>query len=159
MQLKETLTHVNKQLKSSRERMQSQYNKKLNFFDYKVGAKVWVKKKNHKTGENRKLAPRKTGPWTIRRKCNNGVNYEVVNDSDKKVKIIHHNRLYPYNTPPPRNDLQSDQSDDYCSETTSDESDKDLPRRYPSRIRSRPERDGYVSWDVADEIIRDDEPL
>ena len=106
MQLKETLTHVNKQLKSSRERMQSQCNKKLNFFDYKVGAKVWVKKKNYKTGENRKLAPRKTGPWTIWRKCNNGVNYEVVNDSDKKVKIIHHNILYPYNTPPPRNDLQ-----------------------------------------------------
>ena len=54
-----------------------QYNKKLKFNDYIEGDKVWLKAKYYKTGENRKLAPRRGGPWTVLRKLPNGVNFEI----------------------------------------------------------------------------------
>ena len=64
--------------------MQKQYNKNVRFNNYKVGDKAWLKVKHYKTGENRKLSPRKTGPWTILEKLPNGVNFRVINDLSKK---------------------------------------------------------------------------
>ena len=72
---------VNTQLEITRTHMQAQYNNKLNFNDYKVGDQAWLKKKYYKTGENRKLSPRRTGPWTIVDKMPNGVNFRVRNNS------------------------------------------------------------------------------
>ena len=94
IQMSETMKKVRVALKVSRSQMQKEYNKKVQFFDYKAG-EGWMKKKRFKPGENRKLSPRKTGPWTVIRKCNNGVNCEIENDKNKKQNIIHHNRLYP----------------------------------------------------------------
>ena len=71
------------------------YNKNLRFIDYTVGQKVWVKVKHYKTGENRKLAPRRDGPWTIVDKLPNGVNFRVEN-SRKQQKTVHHDRLSPF---------------------------------------------------------------
>ena len=81
IRLKIIYEQVNTQLEITRIQMQSQYNKKLNFNDYKVGDQAWLKKKYYKTGENRKLSPRKTGPWTIIDKMQNGVNFRVRNNA------------------------------------------------------------------------------
>ena len=82
-------------LKLSKEAMMKQYNKKLKFNDYIEGDKVWLKVKYYKTGENRKLAPRRGGPWTVLRKLPNGVNFEIKHETTKEVKIVHHDRLTP----------------------------------------------------------------
>ena len=36
-----------------------------------------IKYKHYKTGENRKLAPRRGGPWIVLEKLPNGVNFKV----------------------------------------------------------------------------------
>ena len=93
--MNETINKLVKHLEISRERMQLQYNISVRFFNYKICDKVWVEKKTLKTGENKKLAPRTIGPWSIIGKCVNGVNYEISNDDDKSKKTVHHNRLHP----------------------------------------------------------------
>ncbi len=80
-------------LQLNKEKMQQQYNKSLRFFDHQPGEKVWLKVKFYKTGENRKLAPRRQGPWTILRKLPNGVNFEIINDNTQETKVVHHDRL------------------------------------------------------------------
>ena len=69
-----------------------QYNKKLNFNDYIEGN---MKVKYYKTGENRKLAPRRGGPWIVLRKLPNDVNFEIKNIATKEVKIVPCDRLTP----------------------------------------------------------------
>ena len=86
---------VIRQLKLSKEAMAKQYNKRLKFNDYIEGDKVWLKVKFYKTGENRKLAPRRGGPWVVLRKLPNGVNFEIKNVATREVKIVHHDRLTP----------------------------------------------------------------
>ena len=93
--LQDVFDHVVKSLQINKKRMQEQYNKNLRFIDYTVGQKVWVKVKHYKTGENRKLAPRRDGPWTIVDKLPNGVNFRVEN-SRKQQKTVHHDRLSPF---------------------------------------------------------------
>ena len=75
--------------------MQKQYNENIRFNDYKPGDRAWLKKKYYKSGENRKLSPRKTGPWFIVEKLPNGVNFKVKNESSGIVQIVHHDRLIP----------------------------------------------------------------
>ena len=75
--------------------MQKQYNKKLNFRDYAAGEKVWLKVKFYKTGENRKLSPRRNGPWTVLSKLPNGVNFRIANDKTREEKVVHHDRISP----------------------------------------------------------------
>ena len=101
--------------------MQRQYNKNIRFYNYKVGDKVWVKMKYYKVGEHRKLSPRRSGPWTIREKLPNGLNFKVTNDSSKSEKIIHHDRLSPAKAMPSsqRNYI----SEDGVHDSTGDEED------------------------------------
>ena len=93
--LKDVYDTVITNLQLSKEKMQAQYNKNIRFIDHKAGDKVWLKVKYYKTGENRKLAPRRRGPWTVIKKLPNGVNFEIVNDQTKDKKIVHHDRLSP----------------------------------------------------------------
>ena len=93
--LKDVYDTVITNLQVSKEKMQAQYNKNIRFIDHKTGDKVWLKVKYYKTGENRKLAPRRRGPWTVVRKLPNGVNFEIVNDHTKNKKVVHHDRLSP----------------------------------------------------------------
>ena len=74
------------QLKLTDKQMQIKYNKKLKFIDYLPGQKVWLNTKYFKTGENRKCAPRRDGPWAIVEKLNNGVNFHIRNDNSKEFK-------------------------------------------------------------------------
>lgn len=86
---------VGQKLKLNKSVMQSQYKKKIHFKDYLQGAKVWLHVKYYKTGENRKLGPRRRGPWTIIRKLPNGVNFELEHNQTKETKLVHHDRLMP----------------------------------------------------------------
>jgi hypothetical protein len=86
---------VIEQLKLSKQFMMRQYNKRLRFNDYGEGDKVWLKVKHYKTGENRKLAPRREGPWIVLQKLPNGVNFKVKNESTNETKVVHHDRLTP----------------------------------------------------------------
>ena len=93
--LKEVFDHVIEHLKLSKIKMQKQYNRNLRFHDYKSGEKVWLKVKYYKTGENRKLSPRRNGPWTVIDKLPNGVNFNIFNDKSNESKVVHHDRLIP----------------------------------------------------------------
>ena len=93
--LNEVYRHVALSLGLNREQMQKQYNKNIRFHDYHVGEKVWLKTKYYKTGENKKLSPRRNGPWTIVDKLPNGLNFRIENDSTGNKKVVHHNRLTP----------------------------------------------------------------
>eukprot|EP00112_Aurelia_sp_Birch-Aquarium-sp1_P020335 Seg5217.3 transcript_id=Seg5217.3/GoldUCD/mRNA.D3Y31 product="Retrovirus-related Pol polyprotein from transposon 17.6" protein_id=Seg5217.3/GoldUCD/D3Y31 len=84
--------HVITKLEISKENMQRQYNTKLRFIDYSRDQKVWLKVKYNKTVENRKLAPRRTGPWKVIQKLPNGVNFEIENSNGEK-KVVHHDRI------------------------------------------------------------------
>ena len=93
--LRDTFDVVIQNLLLNKDKMQAQYNQKLRFIDHQDGDKVWLKVKFYKTGENRKLAPRRGGPWTVLRKLPNRVNFEIQNDKTKEKKIVHHDRLTP----------------------------------------------------------------
>ena len=92
--LKDTFAHVIENLKLSKIKMQKQYNKNIRFNDYESGQQVWLKVKHYKTGENRKLAPRRSGPWTVVRKLPNGVNFEIEN-TKKELIVVHYDCLLP----------------------------------------------------------------
>ncbi len=92
--LQDTFDHVIKALQLNQRKMQEQYNRGIRFHDYAVGQNVWLKVKHYKTGENRKLAPRRDGPWTIVQKLPNGVNFKIENRK-KEQKVVHHDRLLP----------------------------------------------------------------
>ncbi len=59
--LQDIFSQVADSLKLSKEKMQRYYNRNIRFIDYQAGDKVWLKVKHYKTGENRKLAPRRDG--------------------------------------------------------------------------------------------------
>ena len=69
--------------------MIKQCNRELKFNDYMEGDNVRLKVKFYKTGENRKLAPRRGGPWVLVRKLPNGVNFEIKNIATREVIIVH----------------------------------------------------------------------
>ena len=55
---------------------------------------MWLEKKHYRTGESRKLAQRRDGPWTVTERLPNGVNVSIRN-SNGKPKIVHHDQLIP----------------------------------------------------------------
>lgn len=93
--LNDVFEQVMSSLALSKKTMQRHYNKNIRFNDYKEGQKVWLKNKHYKSGENRKLAPRRNGPWFVLRKLPNGVNFRIEN-SRKEQKVVHHDRLLPF---------------------------------------------------------------
>ena len=104
--------------------MQRQYNTKLRFIDYSRGQQVWLKVKYYKTGENRKLAPRRTGPWKVIQKLPNGVNFEIENSNGEK-KVVHHDRIVPVVEKGFRN--QPTVQEQVSPNEESEDSDEDFP--------------------------------
>ncbi len=100
--------------------MQQQYNRNIRLNNFKNGQKVWLKVKHYKTGENRKLAPRRNGPGTVKRKLPNGVGFEIENDR-KEIKVVHNDRLSPVVDNGYKNDIEPDLNKD--SDVNSAESD------------------------------------
>ena len=68
-------------------RMLMQYNKNLRFHFNQVGQELWLKNGRDQEGEN-KLAPKRTGPWTVIKKMPNGVNFEIQSDNLHKKYIL-----------------------------------------------------------------------
>ena len=144
--------------------MQRQYNKKLNFCDYQPGYRAWLKKKYYKTGENRKLSPRKTGPWVIMEKLPNGVTFKIRNDSSGTVQNVHHDRLIPMK----QNDKEiydnqeaitinrddvaalSDSESESDYSTLMDENEHQIEHRYPRMVRQHRKLEGSIPWDAID---------
>ena len=93
--LKDMFQYVIKHLQLSKIKMLRQYNKHLRYHDYKIGQKVRMKVKYYKTGENRKLSPRRNGPWVIVEKLPNGVNFKIKNENSNETTVVHHDRLSP----------------------------------------------------------------
>ena len=110
-ELQDIFDQIVKTLQLSKTKMQQRYNRNLRFTNYVAGQQVWLKKKHYKTGENRKLAPRREGPWTVFEKLPNGVNFKIIN-SKKEEKIVHHDRLSPVlgNAKPSRQEKPSPSS-------------------------------------------------
>ena len=175
LQLKDIIVKVHENLNVSRERMMKQYNKGILFNDYKPDDKVWLKKKCFKPGESTKLAPRKTGPWTVIRKLPNGVNFEVQNDKSKLHKVVHHNRLSPVTKTvgvkrqstrciPPNipdyivtdDSTDSSEAEDFNNPSAHNaDSNDDIippPPRYPRRNRTNRNIEGAIPWDALPNI-------
>ena len=145
--------------------MQQQYNRKFHFINYFEGQQVWLKVKHYKTGENRKLAPRRDDWWKTISKLPNGVNFQIEN-SRKERKIVHHDRLLPvvdngFRNDPIQNlasDAESNSSENYLSEDsdysysdsdsgTDDEVENgDLNRERPRRQRQPRYLPDTIPW-------------
>ena len=171
MKLKHMFDQVIVKLNISKERMKKEYDKNIRVYNYDVGSKVWLKIKHYKSGETRKLSPRRTGPWTVVQKLPNGVNFEIQNDTTKEKKIVHHDRLSPAKVgeiepdassesiPVPRRVNVPVRTTNYSSESESEISDSDVEvgvdggvpageaRRYPQRQRIQRRIPGTVPWD------------
>ena len=106
---------VNENLKTSRDRMKQSYNKSIRFHNYTVGDKVWLRNKYYKPGENPKLAPRRSGPWSVIEVLRNGRNFRLKNDNSKEV-IIHHDRIEPVRSIPSEFDYSEPESDNSSSD-------------------------------------------
>ena len=114
--------------------MQQRYNTKIRFNDYKSGDNVWLKTKHYKSGESRKLSPRRNGLWQIMEKPPNGVNFRIINVRSRQQKIVHHDRLSPapeselsthdapVSTMPPDPNVRPQEASDAVSEWDSDDS-------------------------------------
>ena len=57
--------YVIKHLQLSKIKMSRQHNKHTRYHDYNIGQRVRMKVKYYKTGENRKLSPRRGEPWLM----------------------------------------------------------------------------------------------
>ena len=84
---------VNENLKTIRDCMRQSYNKSIRFHSYTVGDKVWLHNKYYKPGENLKLAPQRSGPWSVIKILRNGRNFWLKKDMNVKNVIIHHDRI------------------------------------------------------------------
>ena len=145
----------------------------MNVNRYSLHDRAWLLKKLLKSGENRKLSPRRTGPWTIVKLYPNGGNFRIENGAGDSL-VVHHNRLTPYKprlqitSPSPLTPdtsmegsaLKEDDTDAEVAEESgteessevSEESDTEesteAPRRYPLRRRRQRVIPDAIPWDT-----------
>ena len=114
---------------------------------YALDDNVWLRKKTFGRNENKKLSPRRTGPWKIVKIYPNGVNFKIEDQSNKKTVVVHHNRLSPATVMDTEdisarrsNDETANDSDTTLITESENEEGDETPaqgneRRYPERIR------------------------
>ena len=153
--LNTTFQRVARELGVTREKMKRQHDKNVRINDLNIGDKVWIKRKFYKTGESRKLAPRKDGPYTVISKLPNGVNFHVKNDSSRKEKIVHHDRMIPARLETQKStatrlskELPAEPEATSSSESDDSSSDDDavVEHRYPRRERAQRRIPGAIPW-------------
>ena len=162
---------VKTHLEISKRDMVTRYNRNIRFHDYLPGERVWLKADVINAGEN-KLAPKRSGPWTIVEKMPNGVTFRISNNDTGVTKVVHHDKLKLVRSSPSMADsshrepglechresegstssASSSVHSDY-SPSESDDSDSSVEepvanRRYP--VRNRPARvlPGAIPWDA-----------
>ena len=101
---------------------------------------MWLKTKYYKTGENKKLSPRRISPWTIFDKLPNGLNIRIENDSTRNRKIVRHNRLTPS-----RSHAAQDLHDDGNEKATTT----------PTKTRNKPDREHPARENGPSQIVAD----
>ena len=177
VKLQTIMALVRRELKNSQMRMKNTYDTSANIKYYNIGDKVWLRKKFYKAGENRKLSPRRTGPWTVTAIMGNGIDFGIKLDGSLTEKVVHHNRLMPvkksnvqayvptnvtagrFQTPTvplPEDGVNKpvSENDTTDSEHSINEdryaSDEEVEPRYP--VRQRPQRviPGAIPWDAID---------
>ena len=158
--LQTTIDRVARQLGVTREKMKRHHDKSTHVNDFAAGEKVWIKRKYYRTVENKKLSPRKDGPYTIVSKLPNGVNFHIKNDASRKERIVHHDRMVParisadnavpvtIDLPPNNPSTENISSYDSDSDSSSYESAEEEPaeRRYPRRNRTQRSVPGSIPW-------------
>ena len=153
--LKDVFDVVFNNLQISKLKMQAQYNENLRFLNHQEGEKVWLKVKFYKTGENRKLAPRYSGPWTIVRKLPNGVNFEINNSRTSETKIVHHDRLLPFKSG------TNEDKEEHEFDTVRNQTDNDVKKfgenHPPGAMTSNSSEDeeSSASSDTTDDVVSD----
>ena len=140
--------------------MAKQYDKTQKIHKLVINDKVWLERRSFGPRENKKLSPRKTGPWTITKVYPNGVNFRIREDSSGRTKVVHHNKLTPVkDTSQNERTLSLPECDDSSSSSAlssheeSDNEDGSRERRYPVSNRTPRTVPGTVSWDVLDARI------
>ena len=135
--------------------MKKSYNKSIRFNNYSIGDKVWLRNKSFKPGQSAKLAPRRSGPWSIIEVLPNKRNFRVKNDSNGKTKVIHHDRIAPV-----RSTVHESESEESSSEVEEEEEENesadsdvhdepiDQQHRYPRRNRIPRRIPGAIPWDA-----------
>ena len=153
--LRDVFDVVFNNLQISKLKMQAQYNENLRFLNHQEGEKVWLKVKFYKTGENRKLAPRYSGPWTIVRKLPNGVNFEINNSRTSETKIVHHDRLLPFKSG--TNEDNEEKEFDTVRNQTDNDVKKFGENHPPDAMTSSSSEDeeSSASSDTTDDVISD----
>ena len=82
-------------LQKSMKRHTSNYDGKGMMFKYKPGDPVWILNEDRREGFAPKLQMTYTGPYIIYRKLNE-LDYEIQYDAKGNRKILHYNKLKPY---------------------------------------------------------------
>ena len=83
--------------KKSAERTKTYHDRNLREFVYEPGDKVWVEDHSPKARGTRKLVQQYDGPWYILDKLGD-VNYRMSLGPGCPIRVLHHNRLRPYET-------------------------------------------------------------
>ena len=154
IQLMEIIDHVSRSLDIARATMVKQYDKNIKLHKYSVNDEVWLERKTFKNNENKKLAPRKCGPWTIIATYPNGVNFKIKENSTGTIKVAHHNRLTPTKVRRRDDHDSSSEDDSFSSEGEIEDIEIRLEeRRYPLRDRQQRVIPGTISWDAIESEV------
>jgi len=93
--LSEAHEMARQQLKKSAQKQRSQYDVKISSSPYKAGDLVWYLSENRKEGICPKLQPLYKGPALVLKMLNE-VNFQVQLDSAGTTRVLHHDKLKPY---------------------------------------------------------------
>lgn len=98
-ELRDKMRHAHeiarKHIGESASRTKEIYDTKLMVNYYSEGDAVWCLLENKKVGISHKLEPTYDGPFMIRKKISD-INYILQLDKQGKEKVVHHNKLKPY---------------------------------------------------------------
>ena len=136
----------------------------MKLIKYALYDEVWHQRKTFGKNENKKMAPRKTGPWKIIKVYPNGVNFKIEDKNSNKRLIAHHNRLSPVTArdngvgePTSITFDESDSDSEGNLPLTSEEETNDeymqaptIGRAYPKRIRKQRVIPNAIPWDTLD---------
>ena len=84
-----------KHLDSAAKRSSEIYNTKVAVNKYDVGDAVWCLLESRKIGVMPKLEPTYEGPFLVKKKISE-INFLLQLDNDGKERLVHHNKLKPY---------------------------------------------------------------
>ncbi|KAJ8916404.1 hypothetical protein NQ315_014615 [Exocentrus adspersus] len=99
------LTHTEvRQFKLKSDRMKTRYDLRANTRGFQVGEKVWLYNPKRSKGKSPKLQKSWEGPYSVVTRLNDIV-YRIQKNPQAKMKIVHIDRLTPYQEPRPNEEM------------------------------------------------------